>query len=53
MSFLNELELICLHARIVCVSIQLNRLNDCYLTLNSIQYQSFVYTQLSGYKYCY
>ena len=34
-SFLNELELICLHTSIA-VSTQLNGLNYCYLTLISI-----------------
>ena len=32
-SFLNELELICLHTSIAIVSTQLNGLNYCYLTL--------------------
>ena len=32
-SFLNELELICLHTCIVIVSRQLNGFNYCYLTL--------------------
>ena len=30
-SFLNELELICLHSRIAIVSTQLNGFNYCYL----------------------
>ena len=32
-SFLNELELICLHSNIAIVSTQLNDFNYCYLTL--------------------
>ena len=51
-SFLNELDLICLHTTTGIVSTQLNGFNCEYLTL-ILLYQSFVCTQYSDYKYCY
>ena len=51
-SFLNGLELICLHTGIAIVSIQLNGFIYCYLNINdSLQHYSFVCAQLNGFKY--
>ena len=50
-SFLNVLELICLHISIAIVSTQLNGFNYCYQTHNSIQHYSFICTQLNGSKW--
>ena len=44
-TFLNEPELICLHTVECLDDLQFN-------TNNSIQYYSFIHSQLNGYKYC-
>ena len=43
-SFLNELEMICLHTSIAIVSTQLNGFNHCYQTLIILFHINYLFT---------
>ena len=57
MSFLNELELMCLHTSIAIVSTQLNDYNLLWkFAMKYLEFYSIIIIYLqtgSGYKYCY